>query len=88
MLGYALLAQAYLHGLGRGKSRSIWIAWIFTILYAITDEYHQSFVPGRNSRLFDIGIDSLGSLIGLLPSIIKTTFKFQGNPAKRISPDL
>lgn len=32
------------------------------VLYAITDEVHQSFIPGREPRLRDIGIDTLGAL--------------------------
>ncbi len=75
MLGYALLAQAYLYGLRfQFRNRSnlfILIAWLLTIVYAFTDEFHQSFTPGRNSTIMDAGIDSLGSLIGLFPSIIK-----------------
>ncbi len=31
-----------------------------TIAYAASDEYQQSFVPGREPRLRDIAIDSLG----------------------------
>ncbi len=87
MLGYAFLAQAYLSGLGRENPRSILFAWILTILYAMTDEYHQSFVPGRNARWLDVGIDSLGSVIGLLPSFIYRNSRFWGG-IRRKSPDL
>lgn len=38
----------------------------FCILYAVTDEIHQYFVPGRSCRLFDVGVDSLGILFGAL----------------------
>ena len=30
------------------------------VLYAVSDEIHQYFVPGRACRLFDIGVDSAG----------------------------
>lgn len=33
------------------------LAFIYVILFAMSDEYHQSFVPTRNSSLVDIGID-------------------------------
>ena len=36
------------------------------ILYAISDEVHQIFVPGREFQYSDISIDSLGSIIGIL----------------------
>jgi VanZ family protein len=43
-----------------GKRRAL-IATIFVgIIYAFTDEWHQSFVPGRDSSLFDVLFDSLG----------------------------
>lgn len=35
------------------------------ILYAITDELHQSFVPGRACQFRDVVIDSIGVAIGL-----------------------
>ena len=41
-------------------------AWLFAAAYAVIDECHQLFVPGRAGRLLDIGIDSAGALTGLL----------------------
>ena len=42
-------------------------AWALalTVLYAITDELHQAFVPGRNASLGDVGIDAAGALIAV-----------------------
>ncbi len=41
---------------------------LFTILFAISDEYHQRFTLGRDSSVFDICVDTLGAFIsaGLL----------------------
>lgn len=41
-------------------------AWLAGTLYAMTDEIHQSFVPGRSCELRDMGIDSCGVLAGVL----------------------
>ncbi len=41
------------------------IAFGITVIYAITDEIHQLFVPGRAGRISDVIIDSTGGLIGL-----------------------
>jgi VanZ family protein len=41
-------------------------AWFLTFLYAITDEYHQSFMPGRGPSFRDVMIDSSGALLALL----------------------
>ena len=42
------------------------ISWLVGTLYAVTDEVHQYFVPGRSCELRDIGIDSCGVLAGVL----------------------
>lgn len=39
------------------------IGIIFAILYGISDEIHQYFVPGRHFSLFDILTDSTGILL-------------------------
>lgn len=41
-------------------------AWIFATVYAMTDEWHQSFEPGRTATPKDVVIDSCGALIALL----------------------
>lgn len=69
MLGYALLAISYLHALTWGR-RSLRCAWLLAItmaaLYALSDEYHQSFTPGRSPRLTDVGIDTIGAALGVV----------------------
>lgn len=40
--------------------------WLICLCYAITDELHQSMVPGRSPTLRDLGYDSLGMLIAWL----------------------
>jgi VanZ family protein len=65
IIGYALLASSYWFGLEQRKER-LWLAWVLAILFALTDEYHQSFVFGRHSTIWDMLIfDNLGALIGL-----------------------
>jgi len=62
---YALLAFAYGYGLGMDKSKR-WLAWLLAILYALTDEYHQSFITGRHPSIWDVLIfDNIGTLISL-----------------------
>ncbi len=43
-------------------------AWsvVVTVVYAASDEYHQTFVPGRNGSLLDVAVDSAGGLAGAL----------------------
>lgn len=41
-------------------------ALLFCFLYACSDEIHQVFVPGRGPAIFDVLIDTLGSLVGIM----------------------
>lgn len=65
MIGYGLLAFLYWRAFDfRPQKR--WLAWLLILLYAATDEFHQSFVPGRHPSVFDILIfDNSGALISL-----------------------
>ena len=40
--------------------------WLWSVLYAATDEWHQTFVSGRAGQLRDVLIDAAGSMIGAL----------------------
>ena len=37
-----------------------------TMLFALSDEWHQSFVPGRQCTLADLALDAAGAALGLL----------------------
>lgn len=45
---------------------------VFSVFYAISDEWHQSFVPGRSPLLSDVFIDSSGIGIAALLSFFFT----------------
>jgi VanZ family protein len=66
MLGYALLGMSLM----RGQRQLSWQGYLLAVagctLYALGDEFHQSFVPGRNATLVDVAIDLTGCLIGLV----------------------
>ncbi len=67
LLGYALLAAAYLHGMTHSKKVSrgkVLLAILLAGLYAATDEFHQSFTPERTSSPIDVGIDTVGAALG------------------------
>jgi len=48
------------------------ICFLFCFLYGVSDEFHQSFIPGREARLRDVLIDSAG--IALAIWYIKRSF--------------
>jgi VanZ family protein len=67
--GYGLLALSYLRGL-QGENKNVitswfYIAWGMAVLYSATDEFHQSFVPGRHPAVTDVLIDALGAALAL-----------------------
>ena len=37
-----------------------------TVLYAATDEFHQTFIPSREGCIRDVLIDSTGAVVGLI----------------------
>jgi VanZ family protein len=57
---YAILALLLSRALQREMP-----AFALGVLYAISDEFHQSFVRGRHAAPLDVAIDSIGLLIGL-----------------------
>ena len=48
------------------------MAWVltFAILFAISDEFHQSFVPGRTSQILDVMIDSAGASLTAIATLL------------------
>lgn len=50
------------------------ISFSVGVTYAISDEIHQYFIPGRSARVFDVCIDSLGVLTGIFILITLIVF--------------
>lgn len=63
---YGILTWLFLRAL-RGTWRGdAWIRIVSVVLaltYALSDEYHQTFVPGRQGTWMDVAIDGVGILI-------------------------
>lgn len=59
-----LVSSMFFHFNKKGRGIIIYILFI-CLFYAVTDEFHQSFVPGRTSLVSDILVDFGGALIGL-----------------------
>lgn len=69
MTEYCALAIAISFPLYVYKVRGIWLvllAGMVCVGFAGLDEYHQSFVGGRGPSVKDVGIDSIGALIGII----------------------
>lgn len=62
----AVCTSYYFHVCRLRRRRGIGYAVALSVVYAITDEIHQLFVPGRSGRVTDVLIDSIGCLLGVL----------------------
>lgn len=66
---YAILAFFLHHALRRGHQfqprRAAVFAALIAAAYGVTDEFHQSFIPGRFCALHDMAIDALGGVIAV-----------------------
>ena len=65
---YAVLGLLfYLHLLlyPISQRKQVLLAWLFTTLFAIIDETHQIFVPGRVGSVVDVLIDSAGGITAI-----------------------
>ena len=60
----------YTYSMEKTKKQKVLGSLLFGVFYASTDELHQYFVPGRSARLFDVGIDTLGVLTGILAYLV------------------
>jgi len=63
---YAVLAGLLRWALAGARVRrpGLW-AFVLAVLYGISDEFHQSFVPGRHPDIFDVATDAVGAWAGL-----------------------
>lgn len=62
---YLILGILLFHSIPK-SSKKYFLVLIICFLYAISDEIHQIYVPGRSCQITDIIIDTFGSLTGLL----------------------
>jgi VanZ family protein len=63
---YAALTLLWFRALRPITPQALVLAATVSFLYAITDEYHQSFVEGRHGSAVDVGIDALGISLAVL----------------------
>ncbi len=60
-----LMARSVVHTVrGLNFKLVLFLAFFLTVLYGVSDEFHQSFVDGRSSSIYDVFADSIGGAIG------------------------
>lgn len=66
VIEYAILSLLLYRGFKSSGIRNPYLwSFILAVIYGFTDEYHQSFISGRQSRLRDVVFDTIGALSGL-----------------------
>ena len=67
-ISYFILALTFLWGIRpkRVTFRVQLVVVLLCVLYGITDEYHQSFIPGRTPDAADIRNDAVGAALAML----------------------
>ncbi len=69
MFVYAVLYFLVYRGLNQiqiNKSKIWWQTLLIGLIYAASDEFHQSMTPGRTATLRDVGFDFLGMSLIIL----------------------
>ncbi|MBI5557170.1 MAG: VanZ family protein [Deltaproteobacteria bacterium] len=70
-VAYAALAASCLYGLTAGLTQKTFAKYglivIFcSVAYGLSDEFHQSFIPGRSPSWLDIAADASGAVLAVL----------------------
>lgn len=61
-----ILIMAFMCTYNVKQKTRIFVSICVGLLYAISDETHQYFIPGRQASLIDVGIDTCGVITGIL----------------------
>ena len=61
---FGVLAILWMRALS-SRPHAALMAFTLTALYALTDEFHQAFVPGRHPSVADLVFDMAGAALGL-----------------------
>lgn len=61
---YLTLGILMMYAIGKDR-KNIFFALVICFIYAISDEIHQFFVPGRAMEVRDVIIDTIGAIVGI-----------------------
>lgn len=61
---FGILAYRVMRGHGLALKPALGLAVLTVLIYAVSDEFHQSFVPGRSAEVRDVLIDTTAGTVG------------------------
>ena len=81
LFGYALLGGLFLRAfktfpIKKDTVLLLLLSVICSILYGISDEFHQSFIPYRTADVYDALFDAIGSFLGVMAYHYLFRFRF------------
>ena len=77
------------NGLAGRTHRLLWWSFFLVTAFAVVDELHQAFVPGRDPSVVDLAFDAMGALVGATIFITATLWQrglFRRSRRPRLSP--
>lgn len=83
----AWLSIRFAKNIGKGtvNGKTYTITIIILALFAMSDEWHQSFVPGRFASVLDFSADLAGILAGVGIYLLFLRYKMNGRQSARFS---
>lgn len=68
LIAYFVLGFLSYYSVSKTLPEGMYFAWVIliTLLYGISDEFHQAFVPGRVPDINDLVNDLIGTLVAVL----------------------
>lgn len=69
----------------RSSHKVLVAAFVLATVHGFLDEWHQSFVPGRNPSLWDVGLDAIGA--GAALAVVATVGGLKNRPVSRAHGD-
>lgn len=90
---YLLLGFLWAAAVRGSIRRRLLLGWLAAGLFGLTDELHQSFVPGRDASLLDWIADALGSGLGAAIAAFGVSGRWlpgrkKSGPRPKVSPEL
>ena len=64
--GYAVLTYLWWWALVGRVGRPLLLAAVISLLYACSDEFHQTFTDNRSGTVMDVGVDAIGIALACL----------------------
>ena len=81
---YSVLGAALAWGEDRIRRRMPLFLLFLGAIYGVLDEWHQSFVPGRDASAGDVLADIAGVILGFF--LLRLYFRARGSGPKKLNP--